>query len=216
MGNSGKLVLLTQIVNVGMSTETIGSKLRQLRIENQFSLRKVAAMLDIDVAILSKMERGQRRLSKEAVRKLARIYNYNADELIVLYLSDKVIRQVGDEEFAGKALMVAEEQIAYSTSRELDRTSVLKTITSYLRKNENVSKAWVFGSFARGENDVRSDVDLIIRVPQDRSFSLFDLAEIQHQIELLVHLKIDLVMENGISKEIKDLIMPDMMVIYER
>ena len=41
-----------------MSTETIGDKLRKLRKENKMTLRKVAALLVIDVSILSKMERG--------------------------------------------------------------------------------------------------------------------------------------------------------------
>ena len=41
-----------------MSTETIGEKLRHIREEKELPLRKVAALLDIDVAILSKMERG--------------------------------------------------------------------------------------------------------------------------------------------------------------
>ena len=43
-----------------MSTETIGEKLRHIREEKELPLRKVAALLDIDVAILSKMERGER------------------------------------------------------------------------------------------------------------------------------------------------------------
>ena len=61
-----------------MSTETIGEKLRHIREEKELPLRKVAALLDIDVAILSKMERGERRITKEVVLKLANIYDYNA------------------------------------------------------------------------------------------------------------------------------------------
>lgn len=96
-----------------MSTETIGEKLRHLREENGLPLRKVAAMLDIDVAILSKMERGERKLSKEVVLKLADIYNYNTDELLVLFLSDKIIYEIQDEDLGEKALKVAEERVKY-------------------------------------------------------------------------------------------------------
>jgi len=96
-----------------MSTENIGDKLRKLREENQLPLRKVAALLDIDVAILSKMERGERRLTKEVVQKLAKIYKHDAEELMVLYLSEKVVYEIGDEDLAIKALHVAEEQIKY-------------------------------------------------------------------------------------------------------
>jgi HTH-type transcriptional regulator, competence development regulator len=100
-----------------MSTETIGDKLRKLREENGLPLRKVAAMLDIDVAILSKMERGERPLSKEVVMNLAKIYNYDAEELTVLYLSQKIIDEVGEEDLALKAMQVAEEQIKYQRKR---------------------------------------------------------------------------------------------------
>lgn len=96
-----------------MSTETIGEKLRHLREENGLPLRKVAAVLDIDVAILSKMERGERKLSKDIVLKLADIYNYNADELLVLFLSDKIIYEIQDEDLGEKALKVAEERVKY-------------------------------------------------------------------------------------------------------
>ncbi|MBZ0241895.1 MAG: helix-turn-helix domain-containing protein, partial [Bacteroidales bacterium] len=47
-----------------MSTETTGEKLRQIRAQKGLSLREVAALLAIDVAILSKMERGERKISK--------------------------------------------------------------------------------------------------------------------------------------------------------
>ncbi|HEV8084587.1 MAG TPA: helix-turn-helix transcriptional regulator [Chitinophagaceae bacterium] len=96
-----------------MSTENIGEKLRKLREENSYLLRKVAAMLDIDVAILSKMERGERRLTKEIVQKLAKIYKHDTEELLVLYLSEKVVYEIGEEDLALKALQVAEEQIKY-------------------------------------------------------------------------------------------------------
>lgn len=96
-----------------MSTETIGKKLRQLREQNELPLRKVAALLDIDVAILSKMERGERKLTKEVVLKLADIYKYSADDLLVLFLSDKIMYEIQDEELGEKALKVAEKRVKY-------------------------------------------------------------------------------------------------------
>lgn len=98
-----------------MSTENIGDKLRKLREEKELPLRKVAAMLDIDVAILSKMERGERKLTKEIVVKLAKIYGHDADKLQVLFLSDKILYEVQDEEFGMEALKVAEEKMNYIT-----------------------------------------------------------------------------------------------------
>ncbi|MEZ4969417.1 MAG: helix-turn-helix transcriptional regulator [Flavobacteriaceae bacterium] len=96
-----------------MSTETIGEKLRHIREEKELPLRKVAALLDIDVAVLSKMERGERRITKEVVLKLADIYGYNADELLVLFLSDKILNEIQDEDLGMEALKVAEERVKY-------------------------------------------------------------------------------------------------------
>lgn len=96
-----------------MSTETIGEKLRHIREEKQLPLRKVATLLDIDVAILSKMERGERKITKEVVLKLADIYDYNADELLVSFLSDKILYEIQDEDLGIEALKVAEERAKY-------------------------------------------------------------------------------------------------------
>lgn len=96
-----------------MSTKTIGEKLRQLREENKLPLRKVAALLDIDVAILSKMERGERKLTKKVVLKLANIYKYSADNLLVLFLCDKIMYEIQDEDLGEKALEVAEKRVKY-------------------------------------------------------------------------------------------------------
>jgi transcriptional regulator with XRE-family HTH domain len=96
-----------------MSTETLGEKLRQLREQNDLPLRKVAALIDIDVAILSKMERGERKLSKEVVLKLADLYKYNNEELLILYLSEKILYEIKDEELGEQALILAEERMKY-------------------------------------------------------------------------------------------------------
>jgi transcriptional regulator with XRE-family HTH domain len=93
--------------------ETIGEKLRQLREQNNLPLRKVAARVDIDTAVLSKMERGERKLSKEVVLKLADMYKYSTDELLVLFLSDKILYEIRDEELGEKALKVAEQKVKY-------------------------------------------------------------------------------------------------------
>lgn len=99
-----------------MSTGNIGEKLRQLREQQQLPLRKVSAIMDVDVAILSKMERGERRLTKEIVLRLADIYKYNAEELLVLFLSDKILYEIKDEDLGEKALKVAEQRVKHLKS----------------------------------------------------------------------------------------------------
>lgn len=96
-----------------MSTKTLGEKLRQIREQNELTLRKVSALLDIDVAILSKMERSERKLSKEVVLKLANIYKSNPEELLVLFLCEKILYEIQDEDLGIEALKVAEERVKY-------------------------------------------------------------------------------------------------------
>ena len=69
-----------------MLTERIGPLLRRLRKEKGWSLRQAASAAAVDVAILSKMERGERRWTKELVLKLSALYKYDSDALLVLYL----------------------------------------------------------------------------------------------------------------------------------
>jgi len=100
-----------------MSTITIGEKLRQIREEKELPLRKVASILDIDVAILSKMERGERKLTKEVVQKLAKIYQHEENELMVLFLSDKIVNELQGEDLSIDALKAAEEKIKYQNTK---------------------------------------------------------------------------------------------------
>ena len=92
---------------------TLGLKLRDLREQSGLSLRKAAMQVDIDVAILSKMERGERKFSKELVLKLAELYNTDADKLVIDFLSEKVLYVLEDEDFGLEALKVAEQQLEY-------------------------------------------------------------------------------------------------------
>jgi transcriptional regulator with XRE-family HTH domain len=94
--------------------KNLGNILRELRENKQLPLRVVAAFLDIDPAIMSRIERGQRKSSREQVLKLAKYFNVNENELLVAWLADKIVYEIAEEENAIKALKVAEEKIKYN------------------------------------------------------------------------------------------------------
>jgi transcriptional regulator with XRE-family HTH domain len=98
--------------------ESFGDKIRKLRGDNELPLRTVAAFLDIDQAILSKMERGQRKPSREQVLKIAEYFKVKENELLVAWLSDKLVYEVESEELALKALQLAEEKVKYITKNK--------------------------------------------------------------------------------------------------
>ena len=98
--------------------DSLGDTIRKLREDKELPLRTVAAFLDIDQAILSKIERGQRNPAREQVVKLAEYFKVKETDLLVAWLSDKLVCEVEDEDMALKALQVAEERVKYITKNK--------------------------------------------------------------------------------------------------
>ncbi|MCI0522390.1 MAG: nucleotidyltransferase domain-containing protein [Bacteroidales bacterium] len=191
-------------------------KLKDLRLQSGDPLRKVAAYLDIDQAILSKIENGKREASRDQVVKLAEYYGIETDSLLVLWLSDKITYDLSGEHLAYAAIKVAEERLKYAAASKINIEFIKQKIKEYFAGQKNVLKAWLFGSYARGAHDSRSDIDIMIQVRKNKSFSLFDLAEIQHQLGKLTSGRIDIVMKDAVSPEMMKRINPELTLIYER
>jgi len=83
---------------------SLGEKIRALRESKGLLLRQVAAYLEIDTALISKIERGERRLTREQVIKLANYYKVTDEELLTLWLSDKVLDTINSDPFAMQGL----------------------------------------------------------------------------------------------------------------
>lgn len=90
-----------------------GKRVRELREANNLLLRQLAAKLDIDPAMLSKIERGDRKARRELVEALARVFKVDKNELLSLWLAGKVYEVLKDEKTATCALKVAEKEIMY-------------------------------------------------------------------------------------------------------
>ncbi|MCP4551577.1 MAG: helix-turn-helix transcriptional regulator [Bacteroidetes bacterium] len=93
--------------------KTIGEILRENREKKGLLLRHVSAKLDIDTAILSKIERSERKTNKEQIIKLAEILDLKEEYLLIQYLSEKILYEIKDEELGSKALKVAEQKMKY-------------------------------------------------------------------------------------------------------
>lgn len=99
--------------------ETIGQILRNKRQSLGLLLRQVSAYVDIDQAILSKIERNERKPTKEMLDKLAEILKLDKDELLIQFISDKIVYEIVDEDCASKVLKVAEKKIQYLKSHQI-------------------------------------------------------------------------------------------------
>jgi len=95
------------------TNKSTGEILREKREEKGLLLRHVSAELDIDTAILSKIERSERKATKEQIVKLAEILDLDKDDLIIQYLSEKILCEIKDEKLGSKALKLAEQKMKY-------------------------------------------------------------------------------------------------------
>ncbi|MBU0490112.1 MAG: nucleotidyltransferase domain-containing protein, partial [Bacteroidetes bacterium] len=178
-------------------------------------LRVIAGALGIDQAILSKIERGQRLATRSQVLLLAEYYAVSQDLLLVSWLSDKLLNETTGEEMAIEALQVAESRVTYKNRSVLDSGEIIGKIKKTLQKFRAVKKAWIFGSYARNDYNQESDLDILIDVPNDVSFTLFDIAGICEAITQTTGLKADIVMRSAIRPAILDQINQEMKLIYE-
>ena len=194
--------------------ENLGKTIRKLRKEKKLPLRKVADYLDIDQAILSKIERGLRFASREQVIKLAGFFNTDESSLLVAWLSDKLVTEVADEDIALEALQAAEKKVEYLIFYKSDKEEIRNKIRQVLTKFKTIKKAWVFGSFSRDEDSPKSDIDIAIE--SDPNFSYFDMAEIQHVLETEINRKIDIGFLDSFKPHILNHIRPDLKLIYEK
>lgn len=82
----------------------LGKRIKELREERHLLQRQLAASLEIDTPMYSKIERGERKAKREQVLQLAELLNTDKDELLTLWLAGQVYEIVKDENNAISAL----------------------------------------------------------------------------------------------------------------
>ena len=90
----------------------LGQKIRELREEQNLLLRQVAAHLEVDTALMSKIERGERKASRQQVVEIARVLKANEEELLTLWLADKIESTIVEEpKVAYQAMKIANKKL---------------------------------------------------------------------------------------------------------
>lgn len=91
----------------------LGNEIKSLRDEQGILQRQVAAYLEIDTPMFSKIERGDRRAKRSQVPQLAKYFHVDEDELLILWLADRILDAVeGEGEIKFKAIEVAKCELA--------------------------------------------------------------------------------------------------------
>lgn len=87
------------------------SLLKNAREQKGLKTRELAQLAGIDQALISKFESGTRKPTKDQVIKLSQLLEIDYETLIIAWLKEKILYEIGDEEFALKALILAEQEI---------------------------------------------------------------------------------------------------------
>ena len=92
---------------------------------------------------------------------------------------------------------------------------VIQKVREYL-STQPVLKAWVFGSFSRGEQTPSSDVDIIVVFDEKAEVSLIGYIRILYELENIFGRKVDLVEDGSLLPFAVESANRDRKLIYER
>ncbi len=97
----------------------------------------------------------------------------------------------------------------------MNTKTISRQIADYF-KTQPVLKAWIFGSYARGEQTPDSDVDVLVQFDHSSPIGLFAYARMHRELEEHIGRRVDLVEEGTLRQAAYRQALNDMKVIYER
>ena len=97
----------------------------------------------------------------------------------------------------------------------MNTKNMIKLIANYF-KTQPVLKAWLFGSYARGEETAQSDVDILVVFDKNENISLLKHIAIAYGLEDLLGKKVDLITDGTLLPFAKKTADNDKILIYER
>ncbi len=104
--------------------------LKNAREQKGLKTREVAQLLGIDQALISKFENGSRKPTKDQVKKLASLLEIDFETLMIAWLKEKILYEIGQDEFALKAMNMVREEI--ESSYVAAKKSISKNLLSIL------------------------------------------------------------------------------------
>ena len=97
----------------------------------------------------------------------------------------------------------------------ITKNSIIRSIQGYFATLP-ITKAWLFGSYSRGEESAESDVDILVAFDKNAKISLFKYADIICQLETILNHKVDLLEEGSLLPFAQETANKDKILIYER
>ena len=95
-------------------------------------------------------------------------------------------------------------------------TNMIKTTVADYFKTQPVLKAWLFGSYSRGEQTNESDVDILVQYDRSQRIGLLKIAGMHIDLENLLGHKVDIVEDGTLRPWAVESVNKDKCLIYER
>ena len=96
----------------------------------------------------------------------------------------------------------------------MDKQAIIRTIAEYF-KTQPVLKAWLFGSYSRGEERPDSDVDILVSLDYSQPIGLQFFGMFEDLKDLLGR-NIDLVTDRSLASFARETVDRDKILVYER
>lgn len=107
-----------------LQMKLLGEFFRELREKEKLPLRKVAAFLDIDTSILSKIERGERDLNPQLVVKLASFFDLDQEKILTEFLGEEVAKKIYLRNDISSIFQVAEVKVKYLKNKSVKQGEI--------------------------------------------------------------------------------------------
>ena len=95
-------------------------------------------------------------------------------------------------------------------------TNMIKTTVADYFKTQPVLKAWLFGSYSRGEQTNESDVDILVQYDRSQRIGLLKIAGMHIDLENRLGHKVDIVEDGTLRPWAVESVNKDKCLIYER
>jgi predicted nucleotidyltransferase len=107
--------------------------------------------------------------------------------------------------------------VAGDASSVLDLSDIVDRVASVARENPAVERVHLFGSYARGEADAASDVDLRVKLDRSLPFGMFDLGALYGSFVRALGREVDVVTSDNLgSDDFARAVERDEVLLYER
>lgn len=104
--------------------KSFGNYIRSARVKRGLTLTKLAALLDIDSANLSKIETGKREFDERKIERIANIFEEDATQLASEYYSEKIAKKIYALNNSEQILCLAEEKVKYLKQQNVEQGKI--------------------------------------------------------------------------------------------